>query len=133
MALAEEPGPAARAWAGRWPRGGSTCHKAEVFAGQLMLVEYVAAANAIAGVILPEAPRMTTGQLRAALAAQIMDYDPAALIRRRKEAEKDARVETWTEAAGTGAVAGRDLPPGRCAGRGQDPDRRRPLAQGPRC
>ena len=54
---------------------------------------------------------MTTGQLRAALVGQIMDYDPAAVIRRRKQAEKDARVETWTEAAGTGAVAGRDLPP----------------------
>jgi ribosomal protein L12E/L44/L45/RPP1/RPP2 len=54
---------------------------------------------------------MTTGQLRAALVAQIMDYDPAAVIRRRKAAEKDARVETWTEPAGTGAVAGRDLPP----------------------
>jgi len=28
-----------------------------------------------------------------------------------KQAEKDARVETWTESAGTGAIAGRDLPP----------------------
>ena len=84
--------------------------KAEVFTGQLMLLEYLAA-NAIAGVILPKAPGMTTGQLRAALVAQIMDYDPAAVVRRRKQAEKDARVETWTEAAGTGAVAGRDLPP----------------------
>ena len=81
--------------------------KAEVFTGQLMLLEYLAA-NAIAGVILPKAPGMTTGQLRAALVAQIMDYDPAAVVRRRKQAEKDARVETWTEAAGTGAVAGRD-------------------------
>jgi ribosomal protein L12E/L44/L45/RPP1/RPP2 len=84
--------------------------KAEVFTGQLMLLEVIAA-NAIAGLVLPTAPRMTTSRLRKALADQIMDYDPAALIRRRKEAEKDARVETWTEAAGTGAVAGRDLPP----------------------
>jgi hypothetical protein len=37
--------------------------------------------------------------------------DAAAAIRRRKKAEKDARVETWTEAAGTSALAGRDLPP----------------------
>ncbi len=84
--------------------------KAEVFTGQLMLLEYLAA-NAIAGVVLPRAPGMTTGQLRAALVGQIMDYDPAAVIRRRKDAEKDARVETWTEPAGTSAIAGRDLPP----------------------
>jgi hypothetical protein len=84
--------------------------KAEVFTGQLMLLEVVAA-NAIAGLVLPKAPRMTTGELRKALRDQIMDYDPQALIRRRQQAEKDARVETWTEAAGTGAIAGRDLPP----------------------
>jgi hypothetical protein len=84
--------------------------KAEVFTGQLLLLEVVAA-NAIAGLVLPQAPRMTTGELRKALRDQIMDYDPQALIRRRQQAEKDARVETWTEPAGTGAVAGRDLPP----------------------
>jgi hypothetical protein len=84
--------------------------KAEVFTGQLMLLE-VLAANAIAALVLPEAPEMTTGKLRTALVREIMNYDPEALIRRRKEAEKDARVEVWAEAAGTGAVAGRDLPP----------------------
>jgi hypothetical protein len=61
--------------------------------------------------VLPGAPGKTTGKIRADLVREIMDYDPQALIRRRKEAEKDARVETWTEAAGTGAIAGRDLPP----------------------
>ncbi|HEY1319775.1 MAG TPA: DUF222 domain-containing protein, partial [Streptosporangiaceae bacterium] len=84
--------------------------KASVFTDQLMLVEVIAA-NAIAGLVLPGAPGMTTGRIRAELVREIMDYDPDALIRRRKEAEKDARVETWTEAAGTGAIAGRDLPP----------------------
>src|SRR5581483_10961606 len=84
--------------------------KAEVFTGQLLLLEVVAA-NAIAGLVLAKAPGMTTGELRKALRDQIMDYDPQALIRRRQQAEKDARVETWTEAAGTGAIAGRDLPP----------------------
>ncbi len=84
--------------------------KAMVFTGQLMLPDVIAA-NAIAGLVLPQAPGMTTGRLRQALIDQIMDYDPEALVRRRKEAEKDARVETWTEAAGTGALAGRDLPP----------------------
>ncbi len=84
--------------------------KATVFADQLALVEYVAA-NAIAAITLPDAPGMTARQLRAALRREVLAYDPRAAIRRRQEAEKDARVETWTEAAGTGAVAGRDLPP----------------------
>jgi hypothetical protein len=84
--------------------------KAEVFTGQLMLLDVIAA-NAIAGLVLPKAPGKTTGKIRADLVREIMDYDPAAVIRRRKEAEKDARVETWTEPAGTGAIAGRDLPP----------------------
>ena len=35
--------------------------KAEVFTGQLMLLEVIAA-NAIAGLVLPKAPRMTTGR-----------------------------------------------------------------------
>ena len=84
--------------------------KAKVFTDQLMLLDVIAA-NAIAGLVLPGAPGMTTGRIRAELVREIMDYDPEALIRRRKEAEKDARVETWTETAGTGALAGRDLPP----------------------
>jgi hypothetical protein len=103
--LARLPGVARALAAGR-----IDADKAKVFTDQLMLLE-MTAANAIAGLVLPKAPRMTTGRLRKELIDQIMDYDPAAVIRRRKEAEKDARVETWTEAAGTGAVAGRDLPP----------------------
>jgi hypothetical protein len=103
--LARLPGVARALAAGR-----IDADKAMVFTGQLLLLDVVAA-NAIAGLVLPKAPGMTTGRLRKALTDQIMDYDPAAVIRRRKEAEKDARVETWTEAAGTGALAGRDLPP----------------------
>jgi hypothetical protein len=84
--------------------------KAEVFATQLLLLGLVAA-NQIAETVLPGAPGMTTGELRAALRKAINAYDPQALRRRQKEAEKDARVETWAEAAGTAALAGRDLPP----------------------
>jgi hypothetical protein len=54
---------------------------------------------------------MTTGQLREALRREILAYDPQAAIRRREKAEKDARVETWAEASGTAAIAGRDLAP----------------------
>jgi hypothetical protein len=99
--------------------------KAMVFTDQLMLLEVIAA-NAIAAVVLPDAPGMTTGQLRAALQREILAYDPEAAIRRREEAEKDARVEAWTEAAGTGAVAGRDLPPAAvlAAGKTLDADAR---------
>ncbi len=54
---------------------------------------------------------MTTGQLRAACQRAIAACDPQAAIRRREQAGKDARVECWTEPAGTSAIAGRDLPP----------------------
>jgi hypothetical protein len=103
--LARLPGVGRALAAGRIDAG-----KAEVFTGQLMLLDVIAA-NAIAGLVLPGAPAMTTGEIRAALVREIMDYDPEAVIRRRKHAEKDARVETWTEPAGTSAIAGRDLPP----------------------
>ena len=68
-------------------------------------------AVAVQDAVLPEAPEMTTAQLAAACRHAVAACDPAAAIRRRKEAEKDARVETWAEAAGTAALAGRDLPP----------------------
>ena len=38
-------------------------------------------------------------------------FDRLAGIRRRQQAEKDARVDAWTETSGTGALAGRGLPP----------------------
>ena len=61
--------------------------------------------------VLPDAPSMTTGQLRAAVARAVLAADPAAARRRREQAEKNARVERWDEDAGTAALAGRDLPP----------------------
>ena len=54
---------------------------------------------------------MTTGQLRRALCRAVLGYDPTAARKRRERAQKDARVETWSEVAGTAALAGRDLPP----------------------
>ena len=104
--------------------------KAEVFTGQLMLLEVIAA-NAIAAVVLPGAPGKTTGQIRADLVREILAYDPEA---RSAAVRKRRRMPGWRPGpsrAGTGAVAGRDLA-GGCAGRGPDPGRRRPLAQGPR-
>ena len=67
-------------------------------------------AVAVAGLVLPRAGELTTGQLRAALRRAVLAADPAAAIRRRQKAQKDARVEAWAETAGTAALAGRDLP-----------------------
>jgi hypothetical protein len=67
-------------------------------------------ALAVQDAVLPGAPGMTTRQLAAAC-QHAAACDPQAAIRRRKHAEKDARVETWAEAAGTAALAGRDLDP----------------------
>jgi hypothetical protein len=61
--------------------------------------------------VLPRAGGLTTGELRSALQRAIIAVDPQAAIRRREKAQKNARVEVWTEDSGTGALAGRDLPP----------------------
>lgn len=68
-------------------------------------------AVAVQDAVLPRAPYLTTGQLAAACQRAVAAWDPQAAIRRRQQAEKDARVETWAEAAGTAALAGRDLAP----------------------
>ncbi len=61
--------------------------------------------------VIGGAPGQTTGQLRAAVRRAVLAVDPAAADRRRKKAEREARVEVWTETSGTAALAGRDLPP----------------------
>ena len=104
-AMARLPGVAAALAAGR-----IDLPKASVFADETMFLDDIAA-GAIAASVLPDASGMTTGQLREALRREILAYDPQAAIRRRQKAEKDARVETWAEASGTGAIAGRDLAP----------------------
>jgi hypothetical protein len=68
-------------------------------------------AAAVLARVLPRAGVMTTGELRAACDRAVIMVDPAAALRRREKAQKDARVEVWTEDSGTGALAGRDLPP----------------------
>ena len=104
-AMARLPGVAAALAAGR-----IDLPKAAVFADETACLDDITAA-AIAASVLPEADGMTTGQLRRALRREILAFDPQAAMRRRQQAEKDARVETWAEASGTGAIAGRDLAP----------------------
>lgn len=80
-------------------------------------------AAAVEDRVMLDAAGQTTGQLRAVVRTAMLAIDAAAAIRRRKKAEKQARVETWTETAGTTALAGPDLPPLR--------DRRWPAPQRP--
>ena len=79
-----------------------------VITAELALLDDATAAAA-ENLIAPRAGGMTTGRLRAACQRAVIACDPQAAIRRREQAEKDARVECWAEAAGTAALAGRDL------------------------
>ncbi len=84
--------------------------RAEVIADALAVLDAAGAAT-VENRVTPKAAKMTTGQLRAACERAIKAYDPQAATRRREQAQKDARVECWAEAAGTSAIAGRDLAP----------------------
>jgi len=81
--------------------------RALVITAELALLDDAAAAAET--LIAPGAGAMTTGRLRAACQRAVIACDPQAAIRRREQAQQDARVECWAEAAGTGAIAGRDL------------------------
>ena len=56
------------------------------------------------------APGLTTGQLREEIRRVVLSFDSGALLRRKAAALQQARVELWSEPAGTAALAGRDLP-----------------------
>jgi hypothetical protein len=103
--LARLPGTATALAGGRidWPR-------AIVIIDELSALSDTEAA-AVEARVLGDAPGRTTGQLRAVVRRQVLATDPEAAIRRREKAQKEARVETWTEPSGTGSLAGRDLPP----------------------
>jgi len=83
--------------------------RANVIASNLCLLDDEAAA-AVDAKVAARAGEMTTGQLSARCHAAVLAHDPLAYLRRKKQAEKDARVECWTEHTGTAALAGRDLP-----------------------
>ncbi|MGH3120282.1 MAG: DUF222 domain-containing protein [Streptosporangiaceae bacterium] len=85
--------------------------RAAVIVAETSALSDVAAA-AVATAIIRAASGMTTGQLRAELHRLVIFVDPAAAVRRKEAAQKQARVELWRENAGTCALSGRDLPPG---------------------
>ena len=60
---------------------------------------------------MPAAAGLTTGELRAEVNQAILALDPAAMRRRRQEAERGARVECYTNPDGTATLTGRWLPP----------------------
>src|SRR6266487_2378919 len=84
--------------------------RATVYHHELAAVADVAAA-AIAAVTITDAGGLTTGQLREVLHRAVLAHDPQVAAKRRRKAQKDARVESWAEHRGTAALAGRDLPP----------------------
>jgi hypothetical protein len=84
--------------------------KALVILSELSGLDGVHAARVEAAVV-GRAGGWTTGELRRAARRQVIAADPAAAHTRKEKAEKRARVERWTEDAGTAALAGRDLPP----------------------
>ena len=60
--------------------------------------------------VLPVAPGMTTGELRAEVAYLVLAADPAAAREQRERDERQARVECWVNPTGTASLAGRNLP-----------------------
>jgi hypothetical protein len=65
--------------------------------------------------ILAKAEHQTTGQLRASLQRAVISVDPEAAERRRKQAERNARVELTGEPEGTASLFGRYLPGAQAA------------------
>ena len=68
-------------------------------------------AAAVEKLIIGKAPGLTTGQLRALARRAVLSADPAAARQRKEQALRDARVEAFTEHAGTAGLSGRDLCP----------------------
>jgi len=66
---------------------------------------------AVEALVLARAGQQTYVALGMAVGQAVLRVDPQGMIRRRKRAEKRARVERWREYDGTGALAGRNLPP----------------------
>jgi hypothetical protein len=84
--------------------------RAQVFADELCVLDWLKATRIAAKLVL-DAPGLTTAQLRARLRRAVLAADPEAGRRRQKAAKDNARVETWQESSGNGALAGRELPP----------------------
>ena len=86
-------------------------YKAQLIAEATRVLDDAAAAGAEAAVVPGAVTGKTPGQIRAAIGRAVLKADPEAAGKRRREAEKDPRVELWREDAGTAAICGYGLPP----------------------
>lgn len=93
-------------------RGEIDIARASVFVEELAGLDWLHA-SVIAGKHRLAATDLTTGQLRQLLRRSVLSADPDAVRRRQQKARQDARVETWSEGSGNGAIAGRELPSAR--------------------
>jgi uncharacterized protein DUF222 len=93
-------------------RGEIDLAKATVFVDEVAPLPSVQA-SVVAGLHLMVAPSLTTAQLRSVLRRAVLAADPESCRSRQREARKDAMVQAWQEPSGNGAIAGRELPPGR--------------------
>ena len=83
--------------------------KACVFARELTNVGGHDAAG-LAAHVLPDAPSLTTAQIRGRLRRLVLAYDPEAASQRKADAARETEVVVWTESSGNAALAGRELP-----------------------
>ena len=60
--------------------------------------------------MLPDAPSLTTAQIRSRLRRLVLAFDPDAASQRKADAARDTEVVVWTESSGNAALAGRELP-----------------------
>jgi uncharacterized membrane protein YgcG len=72
-------------------------------------------ARAVEARVLPAAGDQTTGQLRVALRRAVIAADPEGAERRRREAERRAKVSLYPDQEGTASLAGYSLPGTRAA------------------
>ena len=82
--------------------------RAEVFAEELSALD-AAPARTVADAFADRAGSLKTAQLRRGLRAMVLLIDPDAARRRARKARGEARVESWQELSGNGALAGREL------------------------
>ncbi len=84
--------------------------RAEIIMDELTGLNDAHAAK-VEALIIVKAAGQTSAELRRVAHRAVIAADPAAAKRRKERALLDARVETFTEAHGTAALAGRDLSP----------------------
>jgi len=83
--------------------------KAKIIAAGVATLS-AAHATAVQAMVLPDAPDLTTGQLRRVIARAVLAADPGAAARQREEDLQHARVDCWPDPAGTASLAGYYLP-----------------------